>query len=191
MDATELLIPSELIRLQRSGNIHSVELNWNTATVSQIVLSTRDLIRLFGIPEDKKLMFHHLTFTGTDTGRTATITVDPKLKGRNQQSLSAFEQSVLGRIRMNIDSNGDHEDQPLYGLNCVDELIFADDGGSSMTWLMQFIFELVDGEMFLMDDLIENIGDIRQVEIDRTPGQEWFQLGPVTQINEGTGEDIP
>jgi len=117
------------------------------------------------------------------------MTIDPNLTGQSQALVEPFQDGVLGRVEFNVEAINDIAEKELFGMECIDELEFA--ASVTATFRLNFVYALIDGDMFVLDDLIENIGDIRQVEVDRTPGQEWFQLGPVVQINEGTGEDIP
>jgi len=187
MDATKLLIPN-IISLSRSGNVQALTVRWDADGTNDFIVNTRDLMRLFGIPDKHIVALLRIDVDGSVAG-DLQIDVDPKLKGQAQSVVENFQDGVFGRLRFVITANNDHETKELYGLNMTDELALS--SNTTVVWFINFIFEYIPGEMFLLDDLIENIGDIRQVEIDRTPGQEWFQLGPVTQINEGTGEDIP
>ncbi len=170
-----------LISRERSGNVHSVSFRWVTSGSGEDVrLDTFDLIKLFGIPEGTHLSLHSIS-SRSNSASNFKVVVDGQLKGGVAATLQDFSDAVLDEIRMYHEGADDYPIKPLYGMHCIDEMVF-NTGNTSVDFNIEFIFEYIKGSMRLIDDLGLLIGDITQVSPNRAPGTEWYQPGPIIQI---------
>jgi len=169
---------------------HVVQLVWIAEASELVILDTLDLIHEFDIPDG--MMIEILEFDASNTSTTTLIEVDvdPRLKASESADRAEIadieDTGIKGRFRV-TSSDGDLIFvKRLYGLPLRDELhLFCT---TAATYILDITYDLVPGLMFLFDDLALNIGDITQVQPDFSPGQEWFQPGPVSQIG---GTEVP
>jgi len=173
---------------------HVLQLIWIAAAGELVILKTRDLIHEFDVPEGQIISLLEFDASNTTTSTLIEVDVDPRLKGNQSSATNAVRQvqtdiedtGIKGRFRI-TSSDGDLLFvKRLYGLPLRDELhLFCT---TAATYILDITYNLVPGSMFLLDDLALNIGDITQVQRDYSPGQEWFQPGPVSQIG---GTEVP
>ncbi len=169
------------ISRERSGNVHSVKFRWVTGGSGEDVrLDTFDLIKLFGIPEGMHLSFHQIASRSSGASNFGVI-IDGALKGGVPTASQDFVDAVIDQVDMFHEAADDYPIKPLFGMHCIDELVFTT-GNTSITFVIEFIFEYISGSMRLIDDLGLLIGDITQVSPNRAPGTEWYQPGPIIQI---------
>ncbi len=115
-----------------------------------------------------------------------TVTIDGKLKGKVTSPTQDFAVASVDSIRMFHEAADDYPIKPLYGMHCIDEMVF-ETGNTGVDFNIEFIFEYISGEMRTIDDIGLLIGDIKQVTPDRAPGTEWYQPGPIIQIGTNSG----
>ncbi len=146
----------------------------------EVVLNTRKVAGLLGLdPEVEHAELDSISYTSA-TGATRTeIVIDAKSQGLLQSIPEPF-QDAGKMVRMAISAANEVHEKPMHGVPIDDELIFK--GIDAATVFFTFIFQKKDGAMRLIDDIALNIGDIAQVELDRSPGMELFQPGPISQI---------
>lgn len=171
MDATEFIIPKT----------ESIFINWQAGAAEVLTLSTFDLISLFGIPEGKQIELISVDYTSDTTETAINMGVDTRLK----QSLTTpegIQEATRNNIQLSSGDVGHTYNQPLHDMPLTDELTFRETIGAGALWTIMIFFRFVRGSMYLIDDLAINVGDITQVTPDRSPGSEWFQVGPVSQI---------
>lgn len=167
---------------------HVVQLVWVADAGELVILKTRDIIHEFDVDDDQIVSLLEFDASNTTTTTLIEVDVDPRLKGNASSEANAVravqtdieDTGIKGRFRV-TSSDGDLIFvKRLYGLPLRDELhLFCT---TAATYILDITFDLIPGAMFLLDDLALNIGDITQVEPDFSPGQEWFQPGPISQI---------
>lgn len=165
-----------------------IQLEWIAGAGELVILKTRDLIHEFDVGGNQIISLLEFDASNTTTSTLIEVDIDPRLKGNASAEANAVratqsdieDSGIKGRFRI-TSSDGDLLFvKRLYGLPLRDELhLFCT---TAATYILDITYDLIPGSMYLFDDLALNIGDITQVQPDYSPGQEWFQPGPVSQI---------
>lgn len=152
---------------------------WDAAASETVRLRTRQLIRLFGIPDGDHIVLKEIRYRSNNDDRNFTMTIDGRQKGQVAAIQGDFDVPAHGQLF--FDYENFQNKQRMYDYPVRDEIMLFGDGTGTQ-WHITWLFDIRDGGMILADDLALNIGDISQVAINRTPGQEYFQPGPINQI---------
>lgn len=170
------------------GHTRVTQLVWVGGSNEFHILDTRDLQRHFGVKDDEEIRLLEINLHNTTAAASVIFIVDPRLKGvvNTPTNSDIGDTAIRGKFTVAAADGDTQRPRRLYGLPCRDEIHLK--ATVAATYFIDFTYEVVSGGMYLADDLALNIGDITQVTPDRTPGQELFQVGPISQIG---GIELP
>lgn len=167
---------------------HVRSIFWDAVAGEQRFFKTYDLIALFGIPVGKILGHIMLSYRTNTPDVNMSMTIDPRLKKPQALETGDADTGIDGAFEVAAEIANRQYHYPLHGIRNFDEMHLT--SNQTTHWHLNFWHMLLDGDMRTIDDDGLRVGDIVQVTPDRTPGEELFQLGPLTQIGQ-PGEDIP